>query len=243
MAHFQRNILAGAVTVIPILVTVFVFGVFVELLSDIGRPKVVILANAVEPLSPDLARWLLEVPWLSSALAIMLTLGMFYLLGFAVTRLIGRRILEAIEGWLTRIPLVRTVYGSTKKLIEAFNNETDKGQKVVLIEFPHSDMKAIGILTKTMTDTVTGAELAAVYVPTAPNPTGGYLEIVPRDRVILQDWTVDQAMTFIISGGTNAPSTVRFSRTGKVVASANPGARVRDIDQIATPIPRRAPAI
>jgi uncharacterized membrane protein len=213
MAHVRRNILTGVVTVIPIMVTIFVFTFFLDLLSGIGRPKVIILANAIRPVSADLARWLLDVPWLSSTLAVVLTLLMLYLLGLAVTRLLGRRILHRVENGLKRIPYVATVYGSTKKLVEAFQTDgIEKPQKVVLIEFPHSDMKAVGFLTHTMTDLETGLELAAVYVPTTPNPTSGYLEIVPRDRLIIQDWTVDEAMTFVMSGGTNAPETIRFTQ-------------------------------
>jgi uncharacterized membrane protein len=203
------------VTVIPIMVTIFIFSFFLNLLSGIGRPKVIVLANAVRPFSPDLARWILDVPWLSSSLAILLTLLMLYGLGWAVTHLVGRRMLTRAEDWLKRIPLVTSVYGASKKLVEAFQTDgINQAQKVVLIEFPHSDMKAVGFVTHTMTDPDTGIELAAVYVPTAPNPTSGYLEIVPKDRVIPQDWSVDEAMTFVISGGTTAPATIRFTRPG-----------------------------
>ncbi|MCG6860928.1 MAG: hypothetical protein LJE70_06580, partial [Chromatiaceae bacterium] len=62
--EFKRNTFTGMVTLIPVLVTVFVFSIFLDLLSDIGRPKVVVLANAVRPLSPEVAGWLLDVPWL-----------------------------------------------------------------------------------------------------------------------------------------------------------------------------------
>jgi uncharacterized membrane protein len=222
MAHIRRNLLAGMVTVIPIMVTFFVFSFFLNLLSGIGRPKVIILANAVRPLSPDLARWILDVPWLSSSLAILLTLLMLYGLGWAVTHLVGRRMLARAEDWLKRIPFVTTVYGASKKLVEAFQTDgVNKSQKVVLIEFPHSEMKAVGFVTHTMTDRDTGIELAAVYVPTAPNPTGGYLEIVPKDRIIPQDWSVDEAMTFVISGGTTAPATIRFTRPGRSGEGSN----------------------
>lgn len=211
--HLRRYLLTGVITVIPILVTVFVFSFFLSLLSDIGRPKVVILANAVKPLSPDFSRWLMDVPWLSSGLAILLTLGMFYLLGWAMTRLVGRQILRSVEDFLRRIPLVTTVYGSTKKLIEAFQKDLDKAQRVVLIEFPHCRMKAVGLVTRTFDDIDTGEAIAAVYVPTAPNPTGGYLEIVPVAELVPLDWTVDEAMTFVLSGGTTAPDNIRFGRT------------------------------
>jgi uncharacterized membrane protein len=209
-SNVRRNLLTGMVTVIPILVTVFVFTFFLELLSGIGRPKVVILANAVKPLSPDLARWLLELPWLSTSLAVFLTLGMLYLLGWSMNRLVGRQILRAIEAWMHKIPLVTTIYGATKKLVEAFQAENGRAQKVVLIPFPHARMKAVGLVTRTFIDEETGDEYAAVYVPTAPNPTGGYLEIVPVDELVTLDWTVDEAMTFVISGGTTAPDHIRF---------------------------------
>ncbi len=210
--NLRANLLTGVVTVIPILVTVFVFSFFLELLSDIGRPKVIIIANTVRPLSPELARWLIEVPWFSSGLAIVLTLAMFYVLGWAMSRLVGRQILRAVENFLKRIPLVTTIYGSTKKLIEAFQTDSEKAQKVVLIEFPHARMKAVGLVTRTFIDEDTGEEIAAVYVPTAPNPTGGYLEIVPVAELVPLDWTVDEAMTFVISGGTTAPDHIRFGR-------------------------------
>jgi uncharacterized membrane protein len=213
-ANVRHNLLTGIFTVVPILVTIFVFSLFLELLSDIGRPKLTIIANAVRPLSPNLASWLLDSPWLSSTLAIALTLGMFYLLGWAMSRVVGRQILLNFEDWLNRIPGVTTIYGATKKLIEAFGSEGSRAQRVVLIEFPHARMKAIGLVTRTFIDEDTGEELAAVYVPTAPNPTGGYLEIVPVDELVLLDWSVDQAMTFVLSGGTTAPAHIRFSRRG-----------------------------
>ena len=82
--------------------------------------------------------------------------------------------------------------------------------RVVLIEFPNSEMKTVGLVTRTMRDADTGREYAAVYVPTTPNPTSGYLEIVPLERVTPTDWTMDQAMAFIISGGAIAPARFRF---------------------------------
>jgi uncharacterized membrane protein len=111
--------------------------------------------------------------------------------------------------------MVTTVYGATKKLIDAFQKDAGKGQTVVLIAFPHSRMKAVGLVTRHFTDDDTGEILAAVYVPTAPNPTGGYLEIVPVDELVPLDWSVDEAMSFVFSGGTTAPDRIRFSHRGR----------------------------
>jgi uncharacterized membrane protein len=88
----------------------------------------------------------------------------------------------------------------------------DGTQRVVLINFPHENMKSVGFVTRTLKDEHTGEELAAVYVPTTPNPTSGYLEIVPVSQLIPTDWTPDQAMSFIISGGAVSPDTIPFSR-------------------------------
>jgi uncharacterized membrane protein len=220
----RRNLWTGTVTVIPILVTIFILSFFMNLLSEIGRPKLIVLANAVKPLSPELGRWLLEVPWLSSTLAIALTLGMLYLLGWFMHRLVGRQVLHSVEERLERVPLVTTVYGSTKKLVEAFQAENGRAQKVVLIQFPHARMKAVGLVTRTFVDEDTGGELAAVYVPTAPNPTSGYLEIVPLNELVTLDWSVDEAMTFVVSGGTTAPDRIRFG--SNPAAPSPPSTRV-----------------
>ena len=71
-------------------------------------------------------------------------------------------------------------------------------------------MKAIGFITKIMLDKDSGKKLAAVYVPTSPNPTSGYIEILPMEDVILTDWTTEEAMAFVVTGGTNAPESLNF---------------------------------
>jgi len=83
---------------------------------------------------------------------------------------------------------------------------------VVLINFPSPEMKTVGLVTRTFLDANTGRELAAVYVPTTPNPTSGYLEIVPVEHIISTNWTLDEAMTFIVSGGAIAPEAIAFDK-------------------------------
>ena len=117
------------------------------------------------------------------------------------------------EGLIARVPLVNVIYSSARKLLDLLQHPPGGGaQRVVLIDFPHRDMKAVGFVTRTLREEGTGRELAAVYVPTTPNPTSGYLEIVPVSQLIPTDWTPDQAMSFIISGGAVSPDTIPFSR-------------------------------
>ena len=207
--HFQRYLLTGVITIIRILVTVLVFDFFLRVLSNFGKPTVRAIALWVRDFSPELSRWLLEMPWLQSLLAILFTVLAIYLLGWGVSVVVGRRLWGLLESLVERIPLVTKVYGSTKQLVQSFQRRPDL-QRVVLIEFPHKEMRAVGFVTETMVDEVNGVELASVYVPTTPNPTSGYLEIVPKERLITLDWTVDEAMTFIISGGTVSPGRIRW---------------------------------
>ncbi|HID49054.1 MAG TPA: DUF502 domain-containing protein, partial [Chromatiales bacterium] len=75
------------------------------------------------------------------------------------------------------------------------------------------DMRAVGFATKVMKDDNTGRELAAVYVPTTPNPTSGYMEIVPLEQLTPTDWSMDEAMTFILSAGAVAPDRISYDKT------------------------------
>jgi uncharacterized membrane protein len=159
--------------------------------------------------APALAETLRQ-PWFEGSLALALTLLGFYLLGWASTRVIGRRLLGWLESLLDRVPLAKAIYGSVKKLVAAFQTTGRSAQQVVLISFPSEEMKAVGLVTRTVLDRDTGEELAVVYVPTSPNPTSGYIEIVPASRVVPTDWTLDDAMRFIISGGTSAPGDIDF---------------------------------
>jgi uncharacterized membrane protein len=113
------------------------------------------------------------------------------------------------------MPLVKQVYGGTRRLIDALQVKPDQeNQRVVLIDFPLDGTKVVGFLTKTLRDKATGEELAAVYVPTTPNPTSGYLEIVPMCRVIATDLSFDEAMSFIITGGAVGPEEIAFYGEG-----------------------------
>jgi uncharacterized membrane protein len=135
-----------------------------------------------------------------------------YLVGWFVSRVVGRRLLNAFESTVDRLPMIQNVYGLVKKLISALQKKPDKVQRVVLIEFPSPEMKTVGFVTRTMRDRETGEELAAVYVPTTPNPTSGYLEIVPVCKLVSTDWNIDEAMNFIISGGAVAPDQVPYTK-------------------------------
>jgi uncharacterized membrane protein len=201
--------MAGVITVIPLLITWWVVRFIVTVLRDFGGPAVSWLHLALRPWSPELAHLLLH-PWFESVLAVILALAGFYFLGWGATRVVGRRLLATLDALVHRIPFVSTVYGAVQKFLAVLQQKPDGVDRVVLIDFPSPEMKTVGFVTRTLVDAATGRPLAAVYVPTTPNPTSGYLEIVPLDKVISTDWTMDEAMAFIMSGGAVAPPALRY---------------------------------
>jgi uncharacterized membrane protein len=209
LERIQRNIVAGVFVVIPIMITYWITRLAVDFLANAGRPMVTALAGTVQPTFPEVAEMLLSegFQWVA---AILFALAFLYVLGALTTRVLGRRLLALFDRLLHRIPFVKTVYGATRKLVDSFQQAPAGQQRVVLIEFPSPEMKTIGLVTRIFNDIETGRELAAVYVPTAPNPTSGYMEIVPVDRLVWLDWSTQEAMQFVLSGGTVAPDAIDY---------------------------------
>lgn len=209
MTRLRNYLVAGIATIIPVWLTWIVFRFILRQLSAFGMPWVAPLAEAVAPYAPWLERIMLD-PWFRQGTAIGLTITSVLLLGWLASRVIGGQLIAAFDRLINRIPLVQTIYGSAKSLISALNQKPGQVQRVVLINFPSDSMRAVGFATRTITDSRTERSLAAVYVPTTPAPTSGYMELVPWDELIATDWTVEQAMTFVISGGTVSPDTIPY---------------------------------
>jgi uncharacterized membrane protein len=206
--HFQRLFLTGLLTLLPIWLTWVVVKFVFVLLSDTSRP---LIGPLLQNFAANSAlRWLAD-PWVQTAIALLATLGVILMSGWMARRVLGQRLLRWFEALVGRIPLASTIYGSARKLLDILQTQPDGTQRVVLIDFPHTEMKSVGFVTRILREQGTGRELAAVYVPTTPNPTSGYLEVVPVEKLTPTDWTVDQAMSFIISGGAVSPDTIPFS--------------------------------
>lgn len=201
--HFKRNLLTGLLAFIPVWITWVVFKFVFTLLAGVGAPAITTIISLIGVASPRLELEL-HRDWLISILAFILTIIALYLLGLLSSLVVGRRVLGFIDGQLERIPLVHTVYGGVKKVVTLMRNKPTGTQRVVLIGFPSPKMKSVGFVTRVFID-ASGREIAAVYVPTTPNPTGGYLELVPTEELIATDWSVDQGMAFLISGGAVSP--------------------------------------
>lgn len=216
MASTQRYILAGVLAVIPLWITGLIFKFLLAILAQVGDPAVTWFSEGRGASVPVLSTWLIH-PWFQSILAVVLVLVVLYAIGVIATQVIGRRLMRAFDALMAQIPLVKTIYGSVKMLLTVLQHKPNGVQRVVLIEFPSPDMKTVGFVTRTFVDAETGRELAAVYVPTTPNPTSGHLEIVPLEKITSTNWTMDEALRFIISGGAMAPATLHYEQSAETV--------------------------
>src|SRR5690606_35214860 len=147
---FWRYVLIGVVTVAPLWVTWLVLDFIFRLLSRTGAPLLWGAARGVRPFSEDLAEFLVH-PSVQYVLAALATLIGLYFIGVLTSMVVGRRLIAMMERLVARLPLVQTIYGATKRLMQALQKPpTTTGQRVVLISFPSRDMKTIGFVTKVL---------------------------------------------------------------------------------------------
>lgn len=210
MQSITRNIITGVLTIIPLYVTGWIVWFVVDLLIGAGRPAVLGFSGALRP-SWSGAADLLAAGWFQSALALLLVLFALYALGRAANAVVGRRVLKLVHQLVDAVPFARTIYSATQTLIDALRGDGSfNGQHVVLIEFPRRGMWALGLVTRIFPATNDREELATVYVATTPNPTSGFVEIVPTARLVWLDWSKNDGMAYIVSGGAMAPDAIHL---------------------------------
>lgn len=138
--------------------------------------------------------------------SLFLTVFLLYVVGLLTANIVGRRVFEFFEHLLDRVPLVKTVYRATKQMLGAFAGEQSQSfQRVALIPLFSKEVKSLGFVTNTFREEKTGEEWCAVFYFTTPNPTTGYTLIVKREDVIELDWTVEEAVRMLMSGGLLVP--------------------------------------
>jgi len=194
----MRNYLIGGLLVwIPIMVTVWV----VRFLARILDQSLLLLPS---PWRPE-ALFGMYVPGLGVILSLLLLL----LTGVLVTNLFGGRMVRGLESLVRRVPVIGPVYSGAKTFSETVL--TDKGssfKQVVMVEFPRKGVFSIGFITSEDLEEVqarTAQDVTCVFVPTTPNPTTGFIILVPRDEVVRLDMTVDDAFKMLLTLGVVVP--------------------------------------
>jgi uncharacterized membrane protein len=203
-SHFQRNLIAGLLTIAPLFAVWLVFDFLLGVLSTFGGPLAAQLILVIDQRFPGAAPWLAD-PRMHLAVAVIVALLALYFIGAIASRVIGQRLIALFERIIGHIPLVQTIYSAAKKLVDVLQQKPGNDQRVVLLDWPREGMKTVGFVMRVFSDAKTGAELAAIYVPGALNPTAGFLQIVPVASLEFIDIPTDQVMTMVISGGAIVP--------------------------------------
>jgi len=148
-----------------------------------------------------------------SVCSIVILLFLLYLVGAIGQFVVGKRLIRAGETILLKIPLVRVIYTATKQVAQAVSLPDRAALKaVVLVEFPRPGFKAIGFMTGYIEDSA-GKKFCKVMIPTTPNPTTGFFELIPLEDVVETTLTAEEAFKLLISGGIVAPDFIKLPKT------------------------------
>jgi uncharacterized membrane protein len=200
MVTLRRYFVAGLLVWIPLGITLWVLKITVELMDESLQLLPVTYRSE--------ALFGFHVP----GLGIILTLAIVLATGALAANFVGRRLLALGDNVLTRIPIVRSVYGGVKQISDTlFSPEGKAFRRAVLVRYPHHGAWTVALVTGTPQHEVAsilGSDQISVFVPTTPNITAGFFLIVPRSETIELDMTVDAALKYIISMGVAEPATL-----------------------------------
>jgi uncharacterized membrane protein len=194
----RRYLMSGLLVWLPILATVFV----IRFILDVMDRTLLLLPPSLRPQ----ALLGVNIPGLGAILAIVLLI----VTGMLVSNLIGRSVMQFWEEVLNRIPFVRAVYGGVKSFSTTIlSNKGSSFKRVMLIQYPSAGLWSVGFQTAEDIATI-DSHLAephvCVFIPTTPNPTSGFIVLVPRSKVIELEMSVDAALKMIVTLGVVAPS-------------------------------------
>lgn len=207
----RRYFITGLVVWVPLVITLWVLSFLVNTMDQ----TLLLLPTSLRP-----EHWLgMYVP----GMGVVLTLLVVFLTGLFTANIIGQRMVRVGERALARIPVVNSIYNGVKQVSDRlFSPGGQAFRKAVLVQWPSPGMWTIAFLTGTPGGDVVNhlqGDYVSIYVPTTPNPTGGYFVMVPRSAVIELDMTVDEALKYIISMGVVSP---RSARQSPFAAPAHP---------------------
>lgn len=191
MKSLRKYLLAGLVVWLPILMTFVVLRFIVDILDN----TVALLPTAYQPEH----LFGIEMP----GVGVVFSLALLLITGLVATNFLGQRLFSWGEAILTKIPLVSTIYNATKQVIQAiFSSNSQAFRKVMLVEYPRKGCWSVGFLTSTLPQLrEDGKALVTIFIPTTPNPTSGFLLLIPEDEVKEIAMSVEDALKFIISLG------------------------------------------
>ena len=182
--HIRTTLIAGLLAILPIGVTLFVLKFFFELLDPILGPIFDMGNVRIFP-----------------GLGVIVLLILLYVVGIITTKILSTRIVNVGHKLIEKIPVISSIYSTTRSGVEILSGTQGfESRGVVLVDFPRPAMKAIGLITAEL-GVLNGEPMVAVYIPTTPVPSSGFLIVVALSDVTPTDISVDDAMKIIVSGG------------------------------------------
>ena len=148
------------------------------------------------------------LPYSIPGIEIILTVIFITIIGGLSLSFIGKKFLQFIDDLFKKIPILRTIYSAIGQMTDSFRNQEGNKKSVVLLQYPRKDVWAVGFATKENSGEIkskTNKNLVNVFVPTTPNPTSGFLLMIPKKDLIYLDMTFEEASKFIVSAGTSKP--------------------------------------
>lgn len=184
LLHIRTTLIAGLLAILPIGVTLFVLKFFFELLDPILGPIFDMGNVRIFP-----------------GLGVIVLLLLLYVVGIITTKILSARIVNVGHKLIEKIPVISSIYSTTRSGVEILSGTQGfESRGVVLVDFPRPAMKAIGLITAEL-GVLNGEPMVAVYIPTTPVPSSGFLIVVALSDVTPTDISVDDAMKIIVSGG------------------------------------------
>lgn len=201
VTRLRNYLMAGIVVSAPALVTFWVFHRFFLSLDGVLE----LLPDSWEAGGRNLKELLTSVPGLGAVLTLLCVVAV----GFLATNLVGRRVLKISEEVIKRLPVLSTIYGSVKQLLEAvFSSDGSRFSEVVYVEYPRAGLWSIAFVTGPAfagADERLGRPCVSLFIPTTPNPTSGFYILAPKEDVVPSGLTVEQAFKLIMSAGIVGP--------------------------------------
>ena len=190
---------SGVLLLAPLVVTIWAFTQIIALIGGTVRPLFFTYL-------PDRLR---DLPFLWDVVSTVIVVVLVTLLGYLSRYVFGKYFLEVSERFIQGIPGVSAVYNTVKQIVDTFGTQNrNLFSKVVLVEYPRKDVWTLGFLTskeQAEAQTRTGTEVWTIFVPTSPNPTSGFLLMLPRRDVVELEMSVGEGMKMVISGGAVVP--------------------------------------
>ena len=195
-SHILGRMLSGLLVLIPLLITIWILYFVLSHIDDFVRA---FLSN--DPLD------VLDRP----GVGVVIALAFLYIVGALVASRLGRRAFDWPNAILSRIPVVRGIFGVAKQATDALTSTTGhQFSRVVFVEWPRRGTMAMGFVTGHCHSPLDDRSLIAIYIPTVPNPTSGNLTFVTEDEVVETDISVEDAMKVVFSGGIVLPKAMEI---------------------------------